>query len=82
MGSSVKHLVLGRTVCSLEILKREQNVLTDGHVRVECIVLENKSYASAFGGHFGYIVLTKENFAACGLLKSAYHVKRGTLSAA
>ena len=51
-------------------------------MRIKRIVLENKSHASVFGRKLGNVVVSEEDLSRCGLLKSAYHIKRGAFSAA
>ena len=81
LESALKHCVLVKLVCTLEVLKGEEYVLLDGHMRIECIVLENQTNTSVFGRKRSYVILTEEDLPARGLLKSADHIKSGTLSA-
>ena len=78
----LQHLGLGKAVLPLQVLEREENVLTDGEVGIQGIVLKHQADAAVFGRKIGHVVVTEENPAGGGLLQTADQVQRGALAAA
>ena len=50
-------------------------------MRIESVVLEHEAYTSVLRRELGYVLISEEDLTARGILKTAYHIKRGTLSA-
>ena len=77
-----EHVLLRGPCLALQVLQRKENVLQDGHVRVQGIVLENQTHAAVFGRKMGHILLAEENPALRGRLQTADQVEGGALPAA
>ena len=76
------HFLLGGPGFPLQVLERKENILQDGHMRVQRIVLEHQTHTAVFGRKVGHVVLAEENPALRGRLQAADQVERGALSAA
>ena len=76
------HLLLGEPVLALEVLEGEHDVLPDGHVGIESIVLEHQAYASVLGRQFGDIVVAEIDAAFRRRLQAADEVQGSALTAA
>ena len=82
LQGTLQHGFLRHLVSALQVLQGEQDVLLDGHVGVQCVVLEHQADATVFSRQLCNIVLTKEDLTAGGLLQAADHVQGRTLAAA
>ena len=78
---AVEHGFFGHFVLAFEVLQREEDVLLDGHVGIERIVLKHQANAAVFRGQLGHIVVPEKDSAAGGLLQAANHVQRGAFPA-
>ena len=59
LARAVLHFGAGGAFVALQVLQREQDVLHNGQVRVERIVLENHPDAAQFGRQGGDVFFTK-----------------------
>ena len=69
-------------VFTLEVFQREQDVLQNGQVRVEGIVLEHHAHAAQFGRKGGDVLLPEKDAAGSRGFQPADHVERGGFAAA
>jgi hypothetical protein len=75
------HLLFGHFCVAAEVFKREHDVLQNGEMRIERVVLENQTDAAVFGRKIGDVVVPEEDLPGGRLLETADEVQHGALAA-
>ena len=57
----LQHLLLGEFVLSLQILQREQDVLQNGQVRIQRVILKDQPDAALLRRHLGHVLFSEQH---------------------
>ena len=79
---SLDHLFFGHLIFPFPVLKRKDDVLQHGKVRIKRIALENHADAPVFRRKIRHIVLPEKDLSACRFFQAADHIQRCAFSTA